>query len=298
MAATDLRRVYAFSDTYGRSKNPFIQDDADAIISTDFRSFPCEKVFRQFDIYGREAVTGHMVRMIFQLQKNALQSEYFCKKVQDDFANTVTGIFINAAPRLNKEQNGAPFYVAVSGNIRIVTTDLSCLSAVKEQIETLHYLPNENNRIYSNTEQFRSSYTPHLLYPDHGQELAEAKIDVIPDYPENKWELAYVDRFGNLVTYTKYPDRKWKEVEDALRKDGETAKVIIGNVSQRLIITTSLKDAEPGELVIYKNGDIDILRKWEADEDQYTRLYKSAYFQFAKPEIGMEIKIPKKTVVD
>ena len=40
MAYSFLRRFYLFSDTYGRSKNPFLQDDADALISTDFRSTP------------------------------------------------------------------------------------------------------------------------------------------------------------------------------------------------------------------------------------------------------------------
>jgi hypothetical protein len=81
-------------------------------------------------------------------------------------------------------------------------------------------------------------------------------------------------------------------VEEA-RSKRAAVKVVIGNVSQRLKITTSLKDAEPGALVIYPNLNVDIVRKWEADEDKYERLYKSAYFQFAKPDIGSAIKIPK-----
>ena len=54
---------------------------------------------------------------------------------------------------------------------------------------------------------------------------------------------------------------------------------------------TSLRDAEPGALVVYKNKNIDILGKWMAEEDSYTRLYKSSYFQFAKPEIGARLKV-------
>src|SRR5262245_48490229 len=133
------RRVYAFSDTYGRSKNPFLQDDADAIICTDFRSFPLEQVRREFDIYGREAVTAHLVRLIFDLTEDLKGYKYMNAGVQEEFEKSLTGIFINAAPRVGKD-NGHPFYVATSGNIRIVTTDLAALSTVKHKIETLAHL--------------------------------------------------------------------------------------------------------------------------------------------------------------
>jgi hypothetical protein len=99
---------------------------------------------------------------------------------------------------------------------------------------------------------------------------------------------------GYLITYCTDPAKKWKEVEKLAKqsKDG-SVKVVIGNVSQRVELGTSLKDADPGALVIYPNKNIDILRKWEEDEDRYDRLYKSAYFQFAKPDIGAAIKLPK-----
>lgn len=284
-----LRRVYLFSDTYGRSKNPFLQDDADALISTDFRSFPLQIVRRDFDIYGRETVTEHMLRLILELDEAVRNAPYLPQAVRDEYAQTLTGVFINAAPRLTKE-NGAPFYVATAGNIRIVTTNLSGLSSIKHRIETLEHLNNENNIIYSRTEQFRSSYTPSLLYPEHGIALEKDNVSIIPDYPDDQWELAYVDRFGNIITYTKDVEKMWKKVSASADASG-MVKLIIGNVSQNIMLGTSLRDADPGALVVYKNKNIDVLRKWMADEDSYTRLYRSAFLQFSKPEIGAKLKV-------
>ena len=293
----DIRRMYAFSDTYGRSKNPFLQDDADAILSTHFRSFPLDKQTRYFDIYGRELITAHLLRIIFGLHDEVSQSPYMTKEVKQDFAKTTTGVFINAAPRVSKE-NGAPFYIATAEGVRIVTTDLNALSTIKHRIQTIAHLPNENNNLYGKHEQFRSSYAAFLLREDHGLALEKDTLDVIPDYPEDKWELAYVDRFGNILTYTKNVDARWKEVEEASKALGGYVKLIIGNVSQRTQIGSSLDAAEPGGLVIYPNGDIEVLRKWRPNEDSYTRLYKSAFFQFNKPEIGSRIRLAKPTLYE
>lgn len=290
MSYAPLRRIYAFSDTYGRSKNPFLQDDADALISTDFRSFPLETIKREFDIYGRENMTGHVLRLIFQLHGEIRESPYIPGAVREECKGSITGIFINAAPRTTHE-NGAPFYVAVSKNIRIVTTDLAGLSTVKKQIESLAHLRNEKNVIYSPTEQFRSSYAAFLLHPDHGIDLEEDSLDMIPDYPADKWELSYIDRFGNITTYTKNPETRWAEVLQAAEKQKNRLTLLIGNVSQDIFIGSSLRDAEPGSLVMYMNKNIDVLRKWLPDEDSYTRLRKSAFFQFAKPDIGSRIRV-------
>jgi hypothetical protein len=290
MAYSFLRRLYLFSDTYGRSKNPFLQDDADALISTDFRSMPLETVRREFDIYGRETITEHMLRLIIQLNTNTKNSPYLPAAVKEEFNNTITGIFINAAPRLTRE-NGSPFYLATIDNIRIVTTSLAGLSTIKDKIQTLQHLDNDKNIIYGNTEQFRSSYTAYLLHPDHGIDMVDDPISIIPDYPEDEWVLSYVDRFGNMVTYTKNVAKKWDEIMAKVDKSDNTVKLIVGNVSQKLQIGSSLKDADPGALVVYRNADIDLLRKWMPDEDSYTRLYRSAYLQFSKPEVGAKIKI-------
>jgi len=287
-----LRRIYCFSDTYGRSKNPFTQDDADAVISTDFRSFPLEYEKREFDIYGRENITGHVVRLIVELHEQVKRASWLDDATKQEFQRTITGVFINAAPRTNTNEYGNLFRVAVVGNIRIVTTDPAGLSTVKDKLESLHHLPNLDNNLYGPTEQFRSSYAAHLLHPDHGLALVEDDINaLVPDYPEDKWELAYVDRFGNMLTYCKNPRKKWEEVREAAKETGGYVKLIIGNVSQRVSVGSSLRDAEPGDLVMYPNGDIEILRKWMEGEDSYTRLYKSAFFQFAKPDLGAKVRV-------
>lgn len=288
-----LRRIYLFSDTYGRSKSPFDQDDADALVSTDFRSFPLRQRRREFDIYGRERVVNHLVGLIFHLHEDIKKGKWLPESVRKEFEETSTGIFINAAPRTN-DKNGAPFYVATSGKIRIVTTDLYALSWVRDKIETLHMLPNEDNGMYGPEEQFRSSFTPRLLFPDHGFELEEKSLDLIPTFAEDRWELSYVDRFGNMVTHCTNPDKHWQEALKAEKENDGFIKIIVGNVSQRVKLAHSLRDAEPGALVLYPNpngGHLEILRKWEDEEDRYTRLYQSSYFRFAKPDVGSKIRI-------
>lgn len=290
MSYTPLRRVYLFSDTYGRSKNPFLQDDADALISTDFRSFPLEDVRREFDIYGRETITEHVLRLIFELHELTLNSTYLSDEVKEEYKKSHTGVFINAAPRVSKE-NGAPFYVAIADGIRIVTTNPAGLATIKDKIKSIHRLNNDKNPIYGNTEQFRSSYTAFLLHHDHKIDLIEESVDdVIPDYADDKWELAYVDRFGNMISYTKDVEKQWARIEAAADGNG-MVKIIVGNVSQNAYLGTSLRDIEPGALAIYKNKNIDVVRKWMAGEDSYTRLYRSSYLQFSKPEVGAILKI-------
>lgn len=290
MAYTTLRRVYLFSDTYGRSKNPFLQDDADALLSTDFRSFPLESIKREFDIYGRETITEHVLRLIFELHDHTLTSTYLNDEVKNEYNGTSTGVFINAAPRVSKE-NGAPFYLAIADGVRIVTTNPAGLATIKHRIKSLQRLHNIDNPIYSPTEQFRSSYTAFLLHPDHGINLIDEDINaIIPDYPDDKWELSYVDRFGNMISYTNDVEKRWAQIEAAADGDG-MVKIIVGNVSQNAYLGTSLRDIEPGALAIYKNKNIDIVRKWMAGEDSYTRLYRSSYLQFSKPEVGAQIKI-------
>ena len=244
---------------------------------------------REFDIYGRETITEHILRMVITLNNNTKNSPYFPQSVKDEFAKTITGIFINAAPRLTRD-NGGHFYLATIDNIRIVTTSLEGLSTIKDKIQTLQHLDNDKNIVYGPTEQFRSSYMPYLLHPDHKLDLVTDDVSIIPDYPEDQWELSYVDRFGNMMTHTKDVAKKWAEVEKAADANG-VVKLIVGNVSQTLQIGTSLRDADPGALVVYKNNDIDILRKWMPNEDSYTRLYRSAYLQFSKPDVGAKIKI-------
>lgn len=293
MVASSLRRIYSFSDTYGRHKSFFVQDDADAIISTHFRSFPLRQRTREFDIYGRENITAHILRLIFALHTEVLRSPYFPQKIKSAYRKTLTGIFINAAPRTTRE-GGTPFYVATATNLRIVTTDLQGLSSVKEEIESLAHLPNKGQKLFKEEEQFRSSYAAYLLDPNHNLTLVPDSLDVIPDYPEDLWELSYVDRFGNIMTYTKHPQKIWKEICSTGRKHSGRVKLIIGNVSQDVCVGSSLKTADPGNLVIYPNNEnLEILRKWTAEEGSRSHLYNSAYFKFEMPDLGDLIKLAR-----
>ena len=286
MNSPKLRRIYKFSDTYGQSTSP-LQDDADARISTDFRSFPLYEQDRDFDIYGRENITAHILRLIVQLHESIEHADYLPTPVKKEFAQTTTGIFINAAPRTGK-QNGIPFYVATAKNIRIVTTDLSALSSIKEQIRSIAHLPNTNNSLYGETEQFRSSFAAWLLRDDHGLSLTDDPLAVIPDYPSDRWELAYVDRFGNLVTFTTNPKRTWAELQKKARHGEKSVRIFIGETSKRIRLTSSLRDADPDE-------NIEILRKWDpSDESSAERLRESAYRRFHEPDIGALIRIDER----
>lgn len=289
-----LRRIYKFSDTYGQSTSP-LQDDADARISTDFRSFPLSTQDRDFDIYGREKITAHILRLIVQLHAEVEDAPYLPASIKKEFRDTTTGIFINAAPRTGK-QNGSPFYVATTKNIRIVTTDLHAISSIKERIDSLAHLPNAANNLYSETEQFRSSFAAWLLREDHGLSLQKDSLDVIPDYPLDQWELGYVDRFGNLVTYAKNPKKIWGNLQKKARRGEKSVRIFIGETSKRVRLTSSLRDADPDELVIYPNeGNIEILRKWDpADESSEERLRESAYRRFHEPFIGAAIRIDER----
>ena len=162
---------------------------------------------------------------------------------------------------------------------------------MKDKIQRLSVFPNEGESLYDKDEQFRSSYTPILLEDNHNLKLEEVDIaTTIPDYPEDQWELSYVDRFGNIMTYSKNPEQHWEEAVEKSKEYGGFVKLIIGNVSQRVWVTESLNAADPGSLSIYRHHDIDIVRKWEENEDRYTRLFQSAYFQYAKPRIGSKVK--------
>lgn len=197
----NLKREYYFSDTYGTSSvNPLEKPDADAIITTDFRSRPRGYRHEKFDIYDNPHVTDHILRMVHDLDAQLMDT--FTGRKKDEYAASTTGILINSAPRTSSTGNGSHFYVASSreGRIRIVTTPLQALSPVKNEIEVLEHLPNNDNGLYPNGEQFRSSYVGVLLQDDHGIPLENAKIDEI-DEPRTDLHLAFVDRFGNLITH-------------------------------------------------------------------------------------------------
>ncbi|MCB9808505.1 hypothetical protein H6770_04605 [Candidatus Peribacteria bacterium] len=284
-----LLRSYLFSDTFGSpSANPLERIDPDAVITTDFRSQIRESVRREFDIYHDSEQTAHLLRMIFELDSNAVDE--YRSSFRETYLSSTIGILINVAPRNKKGSNGEPFYIATArnGRIRVVTTPIDALAPIKHEIETLEHLPNVDNNLYGNNEQFRSSYTPALLYPDHGYTtVAHDNTADVPD-PRSDWHVAYVDRFGNVITNAGSSERN--RINAAIEEMQDEIKLNINNVEYGPYSTAdSLAKAVPGVVSIYSNGNIDIARKWQPNESPAERLEHSAYVQLGRPHIGSRI---------
>ncbi len=286
-----LNRLYLFSDTYGGQEewDPLKSKDADARIATDIRS-GLPNVRREFDIFGAEQITDHVLRQVLNLH-----AELRARGDEKDAG--VTGVFINSAPRTTQNLNGdSAFYLAHLGDcVRVVATPVSALSAVKKQVTRLYHLPNENNGLYSAREQFRSSYTVALLAADHGLKLVEDDPDVvIPDAAEGV-RLAYVDRFGNMVFYdnTKEQGSFLRQVNDKQASGGFAGvgggitKLAIGDVSREVVSGTCLAAAAPGALTVYGNdGNVEIVSKWSSAWSTSDKVKNSAYNQFGRPKLG------------
>lgn len=276
-------RIYLLSDTYGGAQtwNPYESPDIDAHIATDIRSrFP--GVHRSFDTFGAKAISDHVLRTVVALH--------------DAIADPGrTGVFINSAPRTEEGVNGHPFYVADTDNdLRVVVTPLSSLSAIKPRVTRLRHLPNEDNGLYSEREQFRSSLTAVLLADNHGLDLTEDSPSDIPEYPEG-CRVAYVDRFGNLVLFE---NQEIGSICDVIAGSvGGIIQLRIGSVLQEVIIGESLGEAKPGSLVIYPNdGNIEVVSKWGPDWGAQESLEKSAYEQFERPDTGSSVNIKSSTL--
>ena len=202
-----------------------------------------------------------------------------------------TGLFINSAPRTEKDNNGQPFYRAeLDHGLRVVATPLGVLSGVRSQVRRLQRLPNENNGLYDGSkEQHRSSYTPRLLADNHGLELEEVDVSEIPELKPH-CELAYIDRFGNLII-----SGIGREIESIRKKIacnlGETINLQVGEV-QHVRVGKSLSSANAGHFIIYENDDdVEVVAKWNEDWTHEERLNNSAYARYGQPSIGTPVKI-------
>jgi hypothetical protein len=269
-------RIFSLSDCHGGHAvwNPLKSPDVAARLAEAIRSdFPG---LQHFDIYGvPEMYYNHIAREALRLHRDNPEAES-------------TGLFINNAPRTKANANGEPFYLAeFKEKIRIVVTPLSALSAVKDSVKKLWFLPNQGNGLYNgDKEQHRSSYVPRLLATNHGLKLQEADPDSIPDPPKG-CSLAYVDRFGNLALFEN-STLKTKSIHQKITQSaGEKIKFRIGKHAENIQIGQSLSKAEPGDLVIYSNDNsVEILRKWKSNWNFKERILNSAYSKFGKPQIG------------
>ncbi len=295
------QRTYFLSDAYGGHEewNPLRQPDSDVLISSDYGGRPDQPVHREFDIFGQEEVAAHILRLVLSQHDELLRRTDLTDREKEAAVGLGTGIFINSAPRTEKN-NAEPFYLATArgGAIRIVTTPLAALSAVRDQVETLQHLPNPTdpkgwNRLYTGREQFRSRLTPRLLHPNHGLELVEDHPSDIPEARKD-WHVAYVDRFGNVITRTENPDTEWAAIERGTTGQNDRLRLLLGeHLTGPLETTTSLGEATPGATSVYKNsGGIDVVVKWVPHQTAKERLASSAWNALGRPKIGTPIKLP------
>ena len=293
-----LQREYYFSDTYGSPGGlPIDQIDPDAIISTDLRSQTQRYRHEKFDIYHQPHVTDHIMRMVHDLDAEIMDT--LRGKRKDNYVHSTTGIFINSAPRTSETGNGSLFHVATSreGRIRTVTTPLSALSPVRDEIETLSVLPSEDNGLYKNGEQFRSSYTPVLLQEDHGYHLHDLDPEEIPPFREDL-HIAYVDRFGNVITYAGS-----ETIQSVLQTINTSRDDIVITLNGREYgpygTAKNLGSAKSGVISVYENEDlnVDVARKWQEGETSTERLELSAYEELGQPRIGDAIAINRNELV-
>lgn len=301
-------RTYYLSDTYGNAEdppNPLTQPDSDVLISTDFGGRPTDRIHREFDIFGQEALADHILRLVVSQHDELMKRADLSDEEREAAVKGGTGIFINSAPRVARN-NAQPFYVATArgGNIRVVSTPLSGLSAIKSDIETLQYLDNPSdpkgfNGLYTGREQFRSRLTPRLLNPNHRLELQDEDISKIPD-PRADWHVAYVDRFGNVITRVENAEGQWEEIVRIASQAGESrdrVRLLLGHNShshptQPLEIAQSLGEATPGVASIYRNGGgIDVVVKWVPDQTAHERMASSGWRSLGEPKIGDAIKL-------
>ncbi len=289
---TNPERKIWLSDTYGGPLDPTQRPDADAILCTHFRSQPFDTADYKFDTFGNEAATQHVLELIVGLHDQIDQCAHFSKREKRNFRAMGTGVLINAAPRTEASpKNGENFVVAdLRGNIRVVATPLSELSPVKNDVERLRIVPNHANGLWEDREQFRSSYAGLLLDEKFAKRfpLKEADPASIPD-PDEQWKLAYVDRFGNLITSIRDPRLQLHKLQN-LQTWHRGFRLRIGDcVRDDLVLGNSLTGAGPGKLVVYGNGNVDVVRKWEPLDTARQKIDRSAYYQFGQPSVGSSV---------
>jgi hypothetical protein len=295
------KKTYFFSDAYGGGQewNPLEREDLDVIISTDFSSRPTEPTHVKYDTFGHEDVTNHFLRLILQQFDEINARTDLSRKAKKKARKLGTGVFINYAPRIN-HSNASPFWIATArgGDIRVVATPLASLSAIRDEIETLSYLPNPteqdpHNGLYDHTQQFRSKLTPILLDPHHGLDVVEADPRIIPP-ARSDWHVSFVDRYGNVITYVDDVEGQWEEIKRIAQTASNWRKsiqLLIGDARADCSIGSTLGASDPGNLYVYRNGGIDFARKWNIEDTATSKISDNAFTHMGKPRLGNEIRV-------
>ncbi len=271
-------RIFSVSDCHGGHDiwHPFTSPDVVEQLTQSVRSDLPE--VSRFDNFGTSsAYNRYLVKAASRLH-------------EDHLPQRGTGLFINSAPRTEENNNGHPFFRAeLDHGLTVVATPLTVLSGVRDKIRKLYRLPNDNNGLYDGSrEQHRSSLTPRLLADNHGLDLDEIDPSEIPELPPH-CELAYVDRFGNLVISGVGKDID--KIRQAIAENvGGSIAILIGRV-RYVGVGRSLSSAKPGATVIYDNdGDVEIVTKWDPKWNHKKRLNRSAWRLFGTDDVGTHVR--------
>lgn len=275
-----VRRSYYLSDTYGGENDPLKGEDLDAKICTDFRGNVGRERLRELNIFGRVAVTAHLLRVVLREHDDVVERH------GADCVG-VTGILLNGAPRTEQGVQAPEFHIAqLRGGLVRIVAPLHLLSAIKGQVEDIERLPNEDNRLFPNGAQFRSASVGVLLEPFHGARLEPAKVSDIPDFRKDA-HVGYVDVFGNLNLCVP----EGHPLREIVRRIGAKVRLRIGEVVREVTVVRGLNDAEPGKEVIYgQDGNVDVVWKWTADNRQLI-LDNCAYTLFGRPLEGARVEV-------
>lgn len=289
---TEPKRKIFLSDTLGGPIDPLERADADAWICTHFGSQPFDPLDLKVDTFGQERGTDHLLRLTSEWHDRIDRCTWLSKREKKRFRDDGTAVLINAAPRIeNNATNGTDFVVAqLRNNIRVVATPLHALSPVKHDVERLRRMPNANNGLWSDTEQFRSALAGILMSEKFARRFPLQEIDpaVIPD-PSDGPELAHVDRFGNLITHSRDPHLLLQQLQTLQQWSGGFRLKIGDVVREDLLLRESLSSSEPGRIVVYGNGNVDLVRKWTPLDRTEAKLALSAYRRFGNPVVGSPI---------
>ncbi len=285
------------SDTYGSFNDDPLQApfDPDVTTLTDLaivrdaiehgdQELPSLRYNQKVPIRGREeALAHHLLHLLVDWHD---QYEDILRS-----ADIYNGVFINAASR-DRIGGIEPFSVAeTDNNLRVVTSNLSYLSGIKNRVKSLKTIPNQDNHLFPNGTQFRSEVTHLLLRRNNTKaKLVERNTSDIPhDSKDNDLRVQFVDTFGNLITGN---ERTTEEIlprlTQAAHSERRRIKIIIGeNGSHQTLpgyASTSLEAGETGKVLAYENGrHVDIVRKWLPGESAKVTTEKSAYVLAGRP---------------
>jgi len=291
--------LHVFSDTLTD------EGDYDAEITTDYRHLRPQDTRHGID--NNLTLGTYGVELIHQLKTNAdeeiaqsiARAEALGRKphqnvlaAEQKFKEGTVRVIANSAPRTDEHKNGENFYLAVTENgVEIYATPLDVLTYIKDKVVSLFEIPNEGNPVFNgNREQFRSSIIARVC--EHPEHLKRVDPKIIPEQ-KNPFEIAYVDKFGNIRLRAKDQEVIRAQIEEA-KNEGYIGLKIAG-ISEivKAKVVSCLDEIHSGQFGIYQNvadgnspGYFELVRKWS---DPATR--ENGHEAIGSPRLGSNVEI-------